>query len=350
MTVLFDTKMLAPQDRGELWGQACEQIFFPLAVAASGGDLASSRIERHPLGPVKLYRLASDHGRVQRTAAGIRAHDPETLLVATAVRGTCLIEQAGRQSAFSPGDVSSWDSSRPFRVTHFDPFDLLLLTMPATLLGARADAIRRQTAGCVPCGSPLGSVIGLFIQRIWQTLSTEGPSANQTDLADAVIALVRAVHTADPVSTSSVQKLSAASLMTNVKAYIDEHLGDPALGLESVARAHYVSTRYVQKLFAADGIPVSEWIRYRRLEACRRDLGDPARARDTIAEIAGRWALTNPAHFSRIFREAYGCTPSEFREQGKPVATGGVNSRQAGPPANELRTMSCSRCGGPDGT
>jgi AraC-like DNA-binding protein len=321
MTVLFDTKMLAPQDRGELWGQACGQIFFPMAVLASGGDLADSRIERHRLGPVRLYRLASDHGRVQRTEAGIRAHDPEMLLVATPVRGHCLIGQAGRESVLSPGDLSSWDSSRPFRATHFDPFELLLLTMPRTLLGVRADAIRRQTAGCVPCDSPLGSVMGLFIQRIWQTLSTEGPSANQMDLADAVIALVRAVHTADPLSTSSIQKLSAASLMANVKAYIDGHLGDPALGLGSVARAHYMSTRYIQKLFAADGVPVSEWIRHRRLEACRRDLVDPARARETIAEIAGRWALSNPAHFSRIFREAYGCTPSEFREQGNPAAT-----------------------------
>jgi AraC-like DNA-binding protein len=109
--------------------------------------------------------------------------------------------------------------------------------------------------------------------------------------------------------------------MTNVKAYIDEHLGDPALGLESVARAHYVSTRYVQKLFAADGVPVSDWIRHRRLEACRRDLVDPALAHETIGELGRRWALSNPAHFSRIFREAYGCTPSEFREQGKPAAS-----------------------------
>ena len=318
MAVLFDTKTLAPQDRGELWGQACGQIFFPMAVLASGGDLASSRIERYALGPVKLYRLASDHGRVQRTEAGIRAHDPETLLVATAVRGRCLIEQAGRQSVFSPGDFSSWDSSRPFRATHFDPFELLLLTMPRVLLGVRADAIRRQTAGRVPSDSPLGSVLGLLTRRIWQAFATEGPPANQVDLADAVIALVRAVHTADPMSTDSIQALSGTTFMENVKAYIDEHLGDPSLGLESVARAHYVSTRYVQKLFAADGVPVSEWIRNRRLEACRRDLVDPACARETIAEIAGRWALSNPAHFSRIFRETFGCTPSEFRAHGGP--------------------------------
>jgi AraC-like DNA-binding protein len=321
MTVLFDTKTLDPQYRGELWGQACAQIFFPMVVLASGGDLASSRIERRALGPVQLYRLASDHGRVQRTKAGIRVHDPETLLVATPVRGRCLIEQDGRRSVFSPGDVSSWDSSRPFSATHFDPFELLFLTMPRTLLGVRADAIRRQTAGCVPCSSPLGSVMGVLIQRIWETLSTEALPASQVDLIDAVIALVRAVHTADPMAANGVQKLPGASSAANVKAYIDEHLGDPALGLESVARAHYVSTRYVQKLFAADGVPVSDWIRHRRLEACRRDLADPACAQETIAEIAGRWALSNPAHFSRIFRQAYGCTPSDFRERGGPAGT-----------------------------
>lgn len=320
MAVLFDTTTLEPEERAERWAHACETIFFPMAVHASGGDLSSSRIERHLLGPIKFYKLASDHGLAQRTEVGIRVHDPETLLVATGLRGSCVIEQDGRQSAFSPGDLSSWDSSRPFRAAHVEPFELLFLTMPRALLGARADLIYRHTAGCVPRNSPLGSVTGLFLEHIWQALDSDMPPANHVDLTDAVIAMVRAVHSSDAGSPNSTHQLSGPTLLAKVKAYIDENLGDPGLALEAVARAHFVSTRYLQKLFAAEGMPLSDWIRHRRLEACRRDLVDPARADETISAICRRWALSNPAHFSRIFRHSYGCTPSEYREGRGPLA------------------------------
>jgi AraC-like DNA-binding protein len=121
------------------------------------------------------------------------------------------------------------------------------------------------------------------------------------------------VHSHDAGAADAGRAAPGAVLREQVKAYAQAHLGDPRLGPESLARAHHVSTRYLQKLFAADGTTITEWIRRRRLEACRRDLCDPALAHEPISQIARRWALANPAHFSRVFRAAYGCTPSELR-------------------------------------
>ena len=44
----------------------------------------------------------------------------------------------------------------------------------------------------------------------------------------------------------------------------------------------------------------------------------PARSRarhQTILAIASRWGLPGPQHFSRLFRAAYGCSPSELRRR-----------------------------------
>ena len=67
------------------------------------------------------------------------------------------------------------------------------------------------------------------------------------------------------------------------------------------------------KLFQPEGTTVSAWIRARRLEGARRDLGDPEFAGLTIAALAARWGFSDPARFSRAFRAVYGCSPTEAR-------------------------------------
>jgi AraC-like DNA-binding protein len=305
--------MVGPEERSDAWSEAHERIFFPIGVRFASGEASQGRIEGQALGPLGAYRVASDPSVVRRSRSAISTLDPEQFLVATPLRGHTVIEQEDRMSAFGTGDLSSWDSSRPFSVTHTEPFDLLLLVVPRTLLGPRRDFICRQTAGRIARGSALGALASPFFRRVWEALDAAGATASQEDLADGVIALVRALHTADADEAAPSRQLPGAALLSQIKAYLDQNLGDPHLGPESIARSHYISTRYLHKLFARDGVTVSDWIRFRRLEACRRDLRDPAFAHETISEIARRWALANPAHFSRAFREAYGCTPSELR-------------------------------------
>lgn len=50
-----------------------------------------------------------------------------------------------------------------------------------------------------------------------------------------------------------------------------------------------------------------------RLERCREDLLDPVLSDRPVAAIAMRWGFTDAAHFSRVFKAAYGVTPSELR-------------------------------------
>jgi AraC-like DNA-binding protein len=80
-----------------------------------------------------------------------------------------------------------------------------------------------------------------------------------------------------------------------------------------IAAAHHVSVRYLHKLFETEQSGVAAWIRQRRLERCRRDLLDPALRTQPVSAIAARWGLTEPAHFSRLFRAAYGMPLVEYR-------------------------------------
>jgi AraC-like DNA-binding protein len=313
VAVLYDTTVLHPAERPESWSEAHERIFFPIGVRFVLDDASRGRIQGRQLGQIAAYRVASDPSVVRRTAAAIRSLDPEQLLVATQLRGSTVIEQEDRMSVFGPGDLSTWDSSHPFRATHAEPFDLLLLALPWTLLGPRRDVICRQTAGRIAHGSVTGRFAASFFRQVWGLLDGEGSTARQEDIADGVTAVVRALCFPQAPDNASTRQLRGYALLPSIKAYIDRNLGDPSLGPEAIAQAHYISTRYLHKLFALDEVTVSDWVRHRRLEACRRDLRDPALAHETISDIGRRWGLSNPAHFSRVFRAAYGCTASDLR-------------------------------------
>ena len=98
-------------------------------------------------------------------------------------------------------------------------------------------------------------------------------------------------------------------------AFIEARLADPGLTPTAVADAHFISVRYLHKLFEAERCTVAEVIRRRRLERCRRDLLDPTMAHRPASAIAAGWGLGNPAHFNRLFRNAYDLPPAEFRQR-----------------------------------
>jgi AraC-like DNA-binding protein len=127
------------------------------------------------------------------------------------------------------------------------------------------------------------------------------------DLGESVVDLVRGL------CAERGRDDARGALLADVKATIERNLHDPDLGPAGIAAAHFISTRYLHRLFEGEGVTVSAWIRARRMERCRRDLEDPALAGETVLAIASRWGLRNPGHFSRLFQAAYGVSPSAVR-------------------------------------
>ena len=101
--------------------------------------------------------------------------------------------------------------------------------------------------------------------------------------------------------------------MLRIRAYIDSHLGDPELTPTRIAATHFISKRYLHKLFEAEGAASRAGSASGGWSAAGRRSPIRGRRDETVTSIGMRWGLTDAAHFSRLFRETYGCTPSEYR-------------------------------------
>lgn len=62
-------------------------------------------------------------------------------------------------------------------------------------------------------------------------------------------------------------------------------------------------------------MPLSRLIWQHRLDACRRELCDPRLAQRSVSEIAFPWSFNGASRFSRSFKEQFGTTSREWREQ-----------------------------------
>ncbi|MEV4098274.1 helix-turn-helix domain-containing protein [Streptosporangium saharense] len=145
--------------------------------------------------------------------------------------------------------------------------------------------------------------VGMFVLRLPRHLMADSASVER--LKDAVR------HTAaDFVEASSG---ACEGLLPRIRTYIDDNLGDPNLSPETVAAAHHISTSYLYKLFARQGISVARWIRQRRLERCRKDLSDPRLGGRAVGEVGAQWGFVDSSYFSRVFRQTYGCSPRAYR-------------------------------------
>jgi AraC-like DNA-binding protein len=311
MTVVLDTSDVAPDERLAFWSHEAARLFAPMGFRPLQERPFAGRMLGRELGPLELVRVAGDAHRVQRTEADIALEDPQRLDLFVVTRGDILVAQGGRRGRLRAGDLTSLDTSQPSAAHSDGRFEMLVVMVPKALLGPEVAGMLGRTGRRLAGKAGLPRVAAPFLTGIAAGLQDGSIDPGDEHLVASVVRLVAALH--GDLPEPPLPRARAAGLQRQIKDFIELHLREPGLGPERIARAHFISTRYVHKLFEPEGTTVAAYIRTRRLQGARRDLADPALAGQTIAALAASWGFTDPARFSRAFRAVYGCSPTEAR-------------------------------------
>jgi AraC-like DNA-binding protein len=283
-------------------------------LALSTDDVAAfrGRIRFASLGAVQLseIRIANDVV-VRRTPRLIRSDAQDYLKVCLPLGGRCLVAQDGREASLAPGDFVLYDNTRPYSAAFSR--QALTVMIPRDLIRLSPRHLAHLTAQRIGGQQGLGALVSAFLRELG-THATENHHAGNIYLADAVLDMLAASFAERLSNDTTIQIASGRNdLLLRIRAFIETRLSEPHLDVSSVAAAHHISVRQLQKLFEGEGYTVTRWIRDRRIEHCRRDLTDTQYADTPVGTIAARWGLVNAAYFSRRFRAAHGMTPTEYR-------------------------------------
>ena len=299
---MFDTSSL------ECWRAQTAETFFPMSITTPRDRPFRARLAAHELGAVAIGRVTAGPNACLRTPRDIATGDPELLRILVLRHGRTHVQQGDRECTITDGDLVVYDSSRPFAVHAQRPFDLVVCGLPIVLLGAHADRMRDLSATRIPHDAPVARMFASFVEGIADELGRDGVAGAELELADTLVAFSRALaRREDP---------RAGGRLRGVQAWLGAHLADPCahagpdrrreLHLRPLAAPPVRGRgRHGVGLGArppAGGLPP------------RPDRSHPGR-RGTVAEIAQRWGWTDAAGFSRRFRAAYGCSPSELRAE-----------------------------------
>ncbi|MGY4099347.1 AraC-like ligand-binding domain-containing protein [Nocardia sp. R16R-3T] len=288
--------------------------FVPLETI-TGGSATDFRgfIRTTSLGSVRLAEVVASAHAVRRTPKTIRISDPGFYKVGLQVRGYCVLTQADREAALTPGDFAIYDTTKPYQLSFDDRFHMLVMMFPRELLRVPATGIAELTGRRISGRQGLGALVSPFVHGLGSRVFDTSPTA-AIHLNDAVLDVLAAAFAEQLELTDSLSlETRHSALRFRIGAFIEEHLPDPDLDVAMVARAHHVSVRHLQKIFEASGSTAGGWIRERRLEQCRRDLLAGRHRHLPVAAIGARWGFPDSAHFSRVFKSHFGVTPGQYR-------------------------------------
>ena len=266
------------------------------------------------VGALRMIHASAPRGEYARTPRLIRqcSSQPASLGLFLQLKERAVIEQNEREAELRPGDFTFADLSRPHRQAG-SPAEFAFVLFPRVLFPLGSYDTKSLSGVVFSGDSAAGALVSSLVRRLVADLDAyEGAAGGRIgsaliDLSTAALAI--RLGRANKVPMKTRQHV----LLVRIHAFIEEHLGDPELTPPTIAAAHHISLRYLHKLFESEGKTVAGWIRDRRLERCRSDLGDPALRLRPVNAIAARWGFNNPRSFNRMFRAAYEIPPGEYR-------------------------------------
>jgi AraC-like DNA-binding protein len=335
VAVVLDTSDFPPDRRADA---VAEVIRFSSSVPTRTvfncpDDEVSALFEYFTFGETHLLKSQNSSLGLITTPTLLKGTESDLLTVTVKLAGTAGMTQ-GPSRPLHGGDIWMTELWRPFEFLD-DGGENAAFYMPLDRLGLTRDYAAR--AGEAVHTSPFAAQLQRHLQILVRDADAFSQSQAASMIGQATTDLVRAAIVSAVDEEPFRRDGGDLNFTTVVKSYISQHLADPDLGAERIARAMFISVRQVYKLWEAEPRPLGQWILERRLDAARHELTSPRGRSQTIAAIARRWGFADSTHFSRRFRQAYGMSPREWRQacRGSATLTGssrsGDGSVHAGP-------------------
>lgn len=313
MSQILTTDVVAPRQRVAFWQEMVSQTFVQAHCDSSIGEAFSASIRTTPFAQTEISRIDAGPQLIQRRRSDIaRACKPRFYLCYHEA-GRAMYRERGAENVLGAGDMILLDNCEPYSVEYREPVTSIVLHVPHEVLRDRFRIPERVLGHKISGSRGLTRIAGDFLKSC-VAQADQVPVSQHAAIASMALDLMSGLL-AEELSETSGAGTQQAILLTRIKQHILAHLGDPGLAPGHVAAFAGISVRHLSRLFQLDGCSFGRYLLRQRTERCRLDLANPHFRSLRVGEIALQNGFNNFAHFSRAFRDAFGCSPVAYRAQ-----------------------------------
>jgi AraC-like DNA-binding protein len=315
MKLVFSSKEYPSAKRFEAWRAGVCDHYVKVDMVDMGPSDYVGYIKEASFGPVTLTETQSPPLHIVRRRSHLSRVGKDCIYVCFAAKSSLAVQQRNQNILCTVGKAGLFTASEPYELKNTDPALFIYLEFP------RAEFAKRFSGKTPPVTSLIqtGFGIGRVAAAICSSMAMEAPNLQ----ADARIELGNDIMNILALAFEPTEHDAAESLgdwdvrgarLRQVMTYIEKNLGNPLLNPDRVAKANQMSVRSLQYLFKSADISVSDFIWTSRLERCRRELELAVGQQRTVTEIAMNAGFNSLSHFSNVFRERYGVSPTRIRD------------------------------------
>ncbi|SRR5579871_2001256 len=314
MDLVFTTKDVEPSKRYAAWQGAICDVYVNVDVKAEKPSDYDGFIRAAQFGAVTMTDVLLSEQRITRRERHIAKLDKDCYYVEFVQQGQVNVLQAGQTLLSNPAVGAIFSAAEAYDLECIGKVRSLYLEIPRQEFASRFSEHKIPVAATIATARGLGRIAAEFCA----TLAAEGGQLEEAararlggELMDVLALALDMGDTHELTEDATAQK----ARLRSVKDWIEEHLADPDLSPEKIARNNGVSLRHLHYLFRLNDVSVSEWVLDRRLQRCYDALTRPELRSLSVTEVAYRLGFHSSSHFSTVFRKKFGHRPSELRRR-----------------------------------
>jgi AraC-like DNA-binding protein len=312
-TTTLSTDDVAPRDRAPAWRDWVFRHFGGLDSDLYGDTVFDGHMTASHAGDVILTKLEANRHRVLRSPNLARASDTAYLKIVAPWQGSAVVEQQNRQACARDGGWVIYDTTGSYAIANPERVEHLIVMLPKAQMAERGVRLDSLMARHVGGASGISRVALETMRSTYQELPHMSEQAAR-GAGELIMQLVRLSLLEMAGQETAVTQREA--LKDRIRDHVARNLRDPQLSIDGIARALNCSRRHLYNAFSGGEDTLAGYIQRQRIEACVRELRENVQGGRPITEIALSWGFSNLSHFSRVFREHVGKSPSEFRNRG----------------------------------
>jgi AraC-like DNA-binding protein len=309
---IYSTAAVPQGARASYWNDVYSRRFAQVTFNPVDREGFEAELRVGAVGPIGIARVHSKPTGIERNKTHINRSDGRLFSFLLQARGCGVFSHYGHESRMEEGDFTLCDNAAPHRFICSGRTELLILRTSPDVLKAYLPDPEQLCGLRLPAGQGITGTASNMAQKLWSLVEGGLPEKFSAMIARNVLDIMATSYAiAFDTALSASSAVGARKLQAT--RYIEAHLREPDLTPCTVANAIGISPRYLRMLFGGGAESASRYILRRRLEECAKQLSSALWRSHTITEIAFASGFNSAAHFTRVFRDEYHVTPSQFR-------------------------------------